>query len=108
MRKEIDSSGTIRYYNDRNRLHREDGPAVEYADGSKSWFRNGQYHREDGPAVELANGEKRWYRKHMRHREDGPAIENADGTKAWYFRDKKIFCENNEEFLKLMKLKAFW
>jgi len=32
-------------------LHREDGPAVEYADGTKFWYRDGKYHREDGPAI---------------------------------------------------------
>ena len=61
MRKETDSSGTIRYYNDLNQLHREDGPASEHANGSKYWYRNGQYHREDGPAIEDANGDKSWY-----------------------------------------------
>jgi len=29
-------------------------------DGSKEWFLNGQRHREDGPAVEYANGHKEW------------------------------------------------
>ena len=42
MRKEIDSYGTIYYYNDLNQFHREDGPAIEYADGTKYWYRNGQ------------------------------------------------------------------
>ena len=43
------------------KLHREDGPAIEYADRSKFWFLNGKYHREDGPACEYANGDKYWY-----------------------------------------------
>ena len=42
-------------------LHREDGPAVEYADGSKYWVLNGKLHREDGPAIEYVNGDKEWY-----------------------------------------------
>ncbi len=29
--------------------------------GSKEWYLNGKYHREDGPAVERANGDKVWY-----------------------------------------------
>ena len=51
----------IRWYlNDR--LHRVDGPAVEYADGTKRWFLNGKRHREDGPAIEYADGEESsWY-----------------------------------------------
>mgnify|MGYP003349139515 CR=1 FL=1 len=36
MKKEIDSNGTIRYYNDQGQLHREDGPAVELYYKSKS------------------------------------------------------------------------
>ena len=27
----------------KNKLHREDGPAVEWADGSKWWYLNGKY-----------------------------------------------------------------
>jgi hypothetical protein len=41
--------------------HREDGPALEYADGYKAWYLNDQCHREDGPAVEWASGDKYWY-----------------------------------------------
>ena len=61
-RKEVDKDGTIRYYNDKNELHREDGPAIEWADGLKEWYKNGKRHREDGPAIERANGKKEyWY-----------------------------------------------
>lgn len=42
-------------------LHRENGPAVEYANGSKQWWINGKRHREDGPAIEDANGNKVWF-----------------------------------------------
>jgi len=49
-------------YHDPNRqLHREDGPAVEYEDGSKVWFIDGKKHRVDGPAIEHADGDKWWY-----------------------------------------------
>jgi hypothetical protein len=41
--------------------HRTDGPAIEFADGSKEWWLNGQRHRTDGPAVEWANGDKSWF-----------------------------------------------
>ena len=108
MRKETDSHGNTWYYNDLNQLHREDGHAIEYANGTKCWYLNGQLHREDGPAVEDANGSKYWYLNNQPHREDGPAVEYADGDKRWYFQNQRIFCETNEEFLKLMKLKVFW
>jgi hypothetical protein len=42
-------------------LHREDGPAIEWADGYKSWYLNGKKHREDGPALEYASGRKAWW-----------------------------------------------
>ena len=28
---------------------------------SRIWYLNGQCHREDGPAIEWANGDKYWY-----------------------------------------------
>ena len=42
-------------------LHRENGPAIENADGSKLWYQNGKRHRLDGPAIEHANGYKEYY-----------------------------------------------
>jgi hypothetical protein len=51
--------------------------------GTKYWYLNGKLHREDGPACEWANGSKSWYLNGERHREDGPAMEFADGTKYW-------------------------
>jgi len=71
-------------------LHREDGPAVEYANGDNEWRVNGQLHREDGPAVEYANGDKAWYRDGKLHREDEPAIAYANGTKEWWLNGKQL------------------
>ena len=59
--KDIDEYRTIRYCNEQGQYHREDGPAIEWANGDKSWFLNGNRHREDGPAIEYANGDKSWY-----------------------------------------------
>ena len=50
-------------------------------DGGKEWWIKGKLHREDGPAIEYANGNKSWWINGKRHREDGPAIEFADGDK---------------------------
>ena len=36
------------------------GCVIDY-DGDKAWFLNGLKHREDGPAIEFANGTKIWY-----------------------------------------------
>lgn len=59
--RKVDRFGTVRYRNRDGLLHREDGPAVEYADGSREWFLDGQRHREDGPAIEYHDGTHEWY-----------------------------------------------
>jgi hypothetical protein len=58
---EIDNSGNKRWKNEKGLYHREDGPACEFANGSKQWIINGQFHREDGPAVECVDGDKEYY-----------------------------------------------
>ena len=50
----------IEYRNEKGQLHREDGPAREWDNGSKEWCINGKLHREDGPAVEWHGGDKWW------------------------------------------------
>jgi hypothetical protein len=38
------------------------GELHEFAiSGNKYFFLKGEYHREDGPAIEWANGNKSWY-----------------------------------------------
>ena len=51
----------VEYRNDKGKLHREDGPAVEWNNGSKIWYLNGQLHREDGPALEYDDGSEDWF-----------------------------------------------
>ena len=89
---EINELGSKFYYKDKEMkiLHREDGPAVEWWDGSKEWYLNGKLHREDGPAVEWWDGYKAWYLNGERHREDGPAIECSDGYKEWYLNGVEL------------------
>ena len=97
-------NGDKAWYLNGNR-HREDGPAIECADGYKEWYLNGNRHREDGPAVEYADGSKCWYLNGNRHREDGPAIECADGSKAWFLNDEE-YSESDwkKEIAKIKKL----
>ena len=73
MRRAVGKAG-VRYFNDAGELHREGGPAIEYVDGTKEWWKDGKRHRVDGPAIEYRDGSKRWYRDGELHREDGPAI----------------------------------
>lgn len=82
-------TGTF-YFSDRKCtiLHREDGPAIEYADGDKAWYLNGKMHRTDGPAVEYTSGTECWYIDGKRHRLDCPAIEDADGSTMWFQHGK--------------------
>ena len=85
-------NGTKQWYLN-GKCHREGGPAIEYPDGTKWWYLNGLPHREDGPAVEWANGGKDWCLNGERHRVDGPAVEKADGYKAWYLNSEIVFAE---------------
>ncbi len=70
--------------------HRTDGPAIEWVDGDREWHLNGKLHRTDGPAVEYPNGHKLWYLNGKRHRTDGPAIIYANGDKGWYLNGKTL------------------
>ena len=68
----------IHYDNDSDRViwfldgkkHRTDGPACEWADGTRSWWLNGLRHRTDGPAVECADGDREWWLNGKRHTEE--------------------------------------
>jgi hypothetical protein len=76
----------------------------------KFWYKDDKLHREDGPAVEFATtGCNKWWYQHGKiHREDGPAVECSDGTKYWWYHGNHIKCKNQQEFERKIKLKAFW
>jgi len=63
----VDETGTRWYLNHNNKLHCEDGPAIEHMDGTKCWYRNGLRHREDGPAVIRPNGTCEWWLNGMEY-----------------------------------------
>jgi hypothetical protein len=67
-----------------------------HPNGSKYWYLNGKLHREDGPAKEWASGTKKWYLNGEMHREDGPAVEWASGTKCWYLNGKEVTEEEHK------------
>jgi hypothetical protein len=78
-----------------------------YPNGDKAWFLNGKLHREDGPAIEWANGHKEWWLNGKLHREDGPARELANGTKEWSLNNERttaleVFKQANDEQRKHM------
>ena len=66
------------------------------------WYRNamGQLHRDDGPAVEWSNGTKSWYQNGLRHRTDGPAIEYSDSGKVWFINGEEL---SEDEFNQSVK-----
>ena len=72
-------------------------------EGGNRWYLNGKVHREGGPAVTYANGTKLWYINGERHREDGPAIENADGSKEWFINGEPYTPSAHEIIIYKMK-----
>lgn len=86
-RIETDIAGNRRWYNERGKLHREDGPAVEFKNGTRHWRQHGQFHRVDGPAVEYVSGNQWWYQRGKLHRVDGPAVVDKGGASRWYIYD---------------------
>jgi hypothetical protein len=71
----------VRWYLD-GKLHRTDGPAVIWPDGTQAWWLNDQRHRTDGPAVIWPDGQRDWWLNDQRHR--------TDGTQAWYLNGKRF------------------
>jgi hypothetical protein len=132
----IDKLDTKRWYNDKGELHRLDGPAIEYANGNRCWYIHNKLHRVDGPAFLWGSGDAHWYYNGLLHREDGPAIDNFHGSHGhqgsqewlihgvhhrldgpaiiynkyyhiWFINGVRINVFSNEEFLKIVKLRAF-
>ena len=62
---------------------------------------------KDGLTI-YVDGTKCWYLHDKLHRVDGPAAEYADGDKWWYLHGKRVDCQTQEQFLRLMNMKAFW
>ena len=57
----ISNDGTKRWYNDKDQIHRLDGPAILYPNGTEFWYKNNKLHRTDGPAVTYKDGEELWF-----------------------------------------------
>ncbi|MCK5016055.1 MAG: hypothetical protein KAS32_03195 [Candidatus Peribacteraceae bacterium] len=83
------------WYNEYNDLHREDGPAIIYSNGTQHWFINGERHREDGPAITRIDGSEDWYVNGRRHREGAPARIYTNGEVSWWHHGRET---NQPEF----------
>ena len=68
-----------------------------HTNGHKSWWFEGKLHRTDGPAIEWADGGKSWCLNGKLHRTDGPAVEWSDGDKAWYLDGKELTEEEHRK-----------
>lgn len=96
-----DSLGN-KYWYTNNKLHREDGPAIEESDGDQHWYKNGMSHRDNGPATIYKTGSQYWYQNGQLHREDGPAEINERGQKSWYLYGEEF---SKEEFQAIRRYK---
>jgi hypothetical protein len=102
----IDEYGTEYWYDDDNKLHRDDSPAIINCVGVEYWYYHGVIHRIGGPAIICDNNNQfRWCNYGKLHRLDGPAIE-WNGYKQWWISGNQINCKDNKEFLRIVKMKA--
>jgi len=67
-----------------------------YLNCYKEWYLNGRLHREDGPAMEFPNGDKFWYLNGKLHRECGAAIEWDSGDKNWWLNGEEVTEEEHK------------
>jgi hypothetical protein len=58
----------------------------------------GMAHREDGPAIVWANGDQGWYYCGVRHRKNGPSIEYANGNREWWVRGRRLQTNDRTDF----------
>jgi hypothetical protein len=77
-------NGARQWHTPEGKLHRVNGPAVEWADGGREWWVDNKRHRADGPAVEEEGGREWWWVDGKRHRDNAPAVELPDGGRAWW------------------------
>ena len=95
-------TGTRRYYNTAQLLHREDGPAIVYPYGRHEWYRNGLRHRDVGPAIETAYGHREWWQNGKLHCGNGPAIERYNGHTEWWLNGTPYTEQNYYAQLKVL------
>jgi hypothetical protein len=73
LERTVGKHGTV-LYELNGKLHRLEGPAVEWPDGYKAWFKFGFRHRLEGPAVEWPSGAREWFENgRFRRKEEGKA-----------------------------------
>jgi hypothetical protein len=61
MRKPLRLTSHRLWTDSTERDHRLQGPAIEWDDGSKDWYKHGDMHRVNGPAYERSGGYREWW-----------------------------------------------
>lgn len=83
------NTGAARYTDINGCLHREDGPAITFEDGSEEWYIHGKLHREGGPATTQKYGLCEWWQHDRRHNASGPAMTWPDGSyEYWVYGER--------------------
>lgn len=72
---------------------------VEIPHVSKRWYVDGKLHRENGPALEYLCGHKEYYLNGQLHRIDGPAVEMAFNNNLFFLFGKEVSEKEHKEFL---------
>ena len=95
----------IVWYKD-DKIHREDGPAIEYNNGCKEWWFNGNQTLEAN-IYEFTSASGRYvledktimyFKEGLAHNENGPAIEGED-FKEWWINGKKLTEQEFKEYI---------
>ena len=55
----VDEIGTVEWYNENGQRHREDGPAIEWADGTVEWWLHNVKYPPTGPIMLKYNEQKK-------------------------------------------------
>jgi hypothetical protein len=107
----MDDKSFFEMYGIRNKLWKNKIRKIHRSNFINKLWKNkaGELHRLNGPAIEYANGTKEWYKNGLIHRLDGPAIIRQDGSIDWfkygtYFENKNDFFESLTEKEKTIAL----
>ena len=79
----VEFEDRVEWHDELGRIHREDGPAIEFFNGDRYWLFEGLRRRVSGPAVELSGGARFWYKRGKLHRIGGPSDIWPDGGTYW-------------------------
>jgi hypothetical protein len=72
---------------------------VREDENKTEWYLGDSLHKENGPAVVMADGTREWWFHGKRHCEDGPAITFPDGHNKWFIEGESISEEDFNAFI---------